>query len=111
MGKEREWGREGVCGVLCAVLGTEAVEQWVLSWRRRLLSVGWIGRAVGQAAAVEYWVLLWKRRLLSSGCSFGDGGSSVLGGWGGLSGGRSGWQRAVERADLVFMRLLVDALL
>ena len=40
---------DGFCGALGALLETEAVEQWVLSWGRRLLSTGWNDQAVGRA--------------------------------------------------------------
>ena len=75
---------------MAALLETEALEYWVDR-------AG--GRAGGGCGAL--------RRLLSSGCSLGNEGYSGLGG----SGGRLGRRRAVGRADLVFMRLLEDALL
>ena len=77
-------------------MDTKAVEQWVLSWRRRLLSIGWVGLAVGRAVgltaggraggsgfqlassewplaagSVEYWVPSWRRSLCITGCSLG----------------------------------------
>ena len=66
---------------MAALLETQALEYWVDR-------AG--GRAGGGCGA--------QRRLLSSGCSFGNEGSSGLGG----SGGRSGGRRVVGRADRVF---------
>ena len=61
------------------------------SWRRKLLSTGWIGRAVGRPGGrsggrrsgglVECSLgnALLQRGLLNIGCSFGDGVCGVLG--------------------------------
>ena len=80
---------DGVCGVLGSLLDAKAVEQWVLSWRRMLLSTGWIGRAVGRAAVgraglvfdrpLVYAYALLQRRQLNIGRSLGDGVCGVLG--------------------------------
>ena len=91
----------GVCGVLDVLLETEAGEQWVLSWRRKLLSTWWIERVGGrsgglrsgggregrfflfnrllvdallQRGLLNIWVLYWRRGLWSTGSSRGHEG-------------------------------------
>ena len=93
---------DGVCGVLGAFLDMEAVEQWVLSWRWKLLSTGWIGRAAGggravAAGSVEYWVLFWRRGLWSTGCSPLE--TEAVEQWVGLAVARAGGRRSGGRSS------------